>query len=175
MKTLIYISIIGVLFFGCKKEHRYEEDPKATHDTPQQRLNGTWKITSYTFNGQDIYTKLNQKATAQYNLNNIIFSYQYFSKKEDEANGSQGDGFKIYPIMTAQHRNFEDHTYLKINPPGCSNIEDSLLNYWFISSQTYCTSSTAYWRVTMLYKNDFHIVLNTDSGTYKIYLNKVKI
>lgn len=96
-------------------------------------------------------------------------------KKSAADNGYRGDAFNIYPLMATQNHNFDDYTHLKINPQGCNTIQDSLLNYWFISPQSYCTVSTACWRVTMLYNKDFHIVLDTDSGAYKINLTKVKI
>lgn len=175
MKQTLYIILICLLLLGCKKEHRYLDDPKVTRDTPQERLNGIWKITSYTFNGNDIYTKLNQKATTQYNLDNVLLNYVYHTRKEAGENNVPGNALNIMPVLSTQYWNFDDDTYLKINSQGCNTIGDSLANYWFVSPQNFCATSSAYWEITKLYEKDFHIVLKTDSGTYKITFIKTKI
>ncbi|MBK6832911.1 MAG: hypothetical protein IPG89_01015 [Bacteroidetes bacterium] len=175
MKVLLYISIIGVLFFGCKKEHRYEEDPKNSKATPQERLNGNWKITSYTFNGNSIYDQLNQKAIgSKFNLDNVLFGYLHKTKNSEYY--SDGDAFEVSPFPgSTQHRNFDDYTYLQIRNTGGQDALDSLYAYWFISPKKYHCGSVAYWKVTKLYENDFHIVLKTDSGNFKMTLIKTKI
>lgn len=175
MKSFLFILIACALFFGCKKEHRYEEDPKYSKATPQERLNGNWKITNYTFNGNSIFDALNQKAIGNsYNLNNIWFSYSHKTKHDEYYN--DGDAFSINPFPgSGQNRNFDDYTYLQIRNIGGQDALDSLYAYWFVSPQKYNCGSTAYWEVTKLYEKDFHIVLKTDSGEYKITLLKTKL
>lgn len=171
MKSTVFIlTIIIVSLFACKKEQRYAEDPKNSYKTPQERLSGSWKLSGYTFNDQDIIDSLNKKAFGVFNLNGAAFGYMHITKNDPDY--ADGDKLIMYASKIPQYRVFDDGTYFKLT---CDTItkQDSLFSYWFVNPmQDTIFNSVANWEVTELYKNDFHVVLSTDSGQFKMTFKK---
>jgi len=88
MKILLYISIVGALFFGCKK---YPEDEQFVHlKTPLGRIKqyNEWRITEYNVNGIDSIPHINSKVPSDYSLDKISFFFKNFGTGYIEFNGA---------------------------------------------------------------------------------------
>jgi hypothetical protein len=149
--------------YGCKKQKRYEEDPKKSRKTPQTRLTGNWKVTEYTFNGNSIIQKLNSLSP----INDLSdFTLQY---------GENSDKAWYTRIYSPNKVLFQSYDFFNNDSQfyfSYAGIYDSLCCKWFITPFKFIRNEDAYWKVTKLYENDLNIVLNTDSGQYKIFFNK---
>ena len=165
------LCLILFNLFSChKKQKRYPEDPKSTRCAPEDRFNGSWKITDYTFKGSSIYNELNKQSKGNTNLDNVVIIY---SKKTSETNDQE-----IFQISNFPQNNYSSSfssVNLRFTPDNncLCGLQDSLFSYWFIAPFKYNHSLTTDWTITKLYKNDCNVVLQTDSGEFKIFLNKI--
>jgi hypothetical protein len=167
MKSIgtIIVFIFCLLFISCKK--KYEEDPKKTTKSPEKRLVGSWKLTDYTFNGSSIVNQLNA-LDSSYKIENVTFN---FSKTKDEDKkwnlAITADSKELYMDYAA----LVNDKYILVTAYG---IDAIITVKWFSTPFRYNKPlSDTYWIITKLYKNDLHLKLSTDSGDYKIFLNKI--
>lgn len=165
------------LFLGanCKKkkktdQHRYAEDPETTTLTPQERLRSSWRVSAYQFNGVDIIGRIDTINGNRARIEDANISYDYWDNIKTWRftiyNGFfqfDGDGTNAFN---------PDQPY-DITIFGSAN---SLLCKWFITPFGYDINQTALstrWTITKLYGNDLNLLLQTDSGDYKIFLKKL--
>jgi len=149
----IFLTIIMLYFSGCKKAHRYPEDPKKTRESPKARLEGAWNIYEYTLNGQSILNTAN----FGYDVTNFTLKQSYNSSTKKY----------FYTIMNE----FNDELYLSFGPfsnvPDCSYIKCFItpLNCSGINKETK-------WCISKLYDKDLNLTLKTDTGEFKMFLKK---
>ncbi|MBI2721553.1 MAG: hypothetical protein HYX39_05210 [Bacteroidetes bacterium] len=163
---LRYILLfLALTFSNCKKEKRFPEDPKKSRKTPQSRFSGKWIISAYTFNGNDIRFDLN-KLSNKYRIDDVYFTYEYndFYRRWDFSLRTDNYGF-FYST-----EGFKDNTYIYL-----SGSNDTIANKWFYTPFKYIKGSSVYWTITKLYDKDCNLILDTDSGQYKMFLNKIKL
>lgn len=153
INNLFFIVILFLLLFSCKKQHRYPEDPKGTNQTPKSRLIGVWQIYEYTLNGNSIL----DPANFGYDITNYMIksSYDGTTKKYS------------YTLINP----FENESYLTFGPfsntANCSYIKSFITPLKCIN-----TSKTTDWCITKLYKDDLHLILQTDTGEFKLFFKK---
>lgn len=157
------ILIIFLTLIGCKKEKRFPEDPKKSRMTPQNRFTGKWIISAYTFNGNDIRFNLNTLSN-KYKLESVYFTYQYNNDYKTWNFAIRTDNHGFYSSSDT----FRENTYIYLFPKEY----DTLTNKWFYTPFKYIPGSEAKWTITKLYDKDCNLILDTDSGQYKIFLKK---
>ncbi|HRH09913.1 MAG TPA: hypothetical protein PLU73_00285 [Bacteroidia bacterium] len=127
---------------------------------------GNWKLTDYTFNGNSIITQLNSLSQNNDKVDNVTFHFSQTRTKQWDFEIGTGR-----MIIFNENKALINDTYVLLSSTG---INDPLAVMWFISPFKFSTHPIdSYWYITKLYKNDLHIKLGTDSGEYKIYLNKI--
>ena len=156
MKTKkIYIILFTlILVAGCKKQHRYPDDPKSTFDKPKTRLIGAWQLNDYIFNGNSI-------------LNTYNFGYDITSFMiKDDYDGTS----KKYTYSLINP--FENDEYISFGPfsnsANCSYIK-TFLTPLKCSGGGQITN----WTITKLYDKDLHLKLQTDTGEFKMFFKKI--
>ena len=167
MKTKkIYIILFTlILVAGCKKQHRYEDDPKSTFDTPNERLSGIWQLNEYTLNGASIISNLNNISGAQSDIRDVNLSYSYIEENKKD----KYYAFKIYSYTA---RNNFDGISIEIGPDNSSAFP--IIDKWFITPFKFTgTPAVSHWIVTKLYDKDLHLKLQTDTGEFKMFFNKI--
>lgn len=154
-KRSIYI-LIFVFFIGyaCKKQHRYPEDPKASTQTPKQRLIGVWQISEYTLNGNSILNPIN---FGGFDITTYQLKWIYNS-----------DDKKYYTDLINE---FNDETYLNFGPFQSSG-DCSLVKCFITPLKCTNTLQTTNWEIKKLYGSDLHLTLQTDTGEFKLFFKK---
>ncbi|MBK9283667.1 MAG: hypothetical protein IPM51_05035 [Sphingobacteriaceae bacterium] len=129
------------------------------------RLKGTWNIKDYTFNCVSIVPQLNALSSNS-NLSDISIQYGENSEKQWYT--------YIYvsnKLLYHSYDLFNDDTQFYFDP---NRVYDSLCNKWFFTPFRLVKNVGSNWKVFKLYENDLNIVLNTDTGEYKIFLKNSK-
>ncbi|MBK9286053.1 MAG: hypothetical protein IPM51_17290 [Sphingobacteriaceae bacterium] len=165
MSCRLIILIVLILFLGssCKKQTKYEEDPKKSRTSPKLRLKGTWGLEDYTFNCNSIIPHLNLLST-KYNINEttLQFSESYNNRWSTSISSNNKSLYSYHDIFS------DDYTFFI----QYSGTNDSICCKWFITPFRYVRYVDSYWRITKLYDKDLNIVLDTDTGQFKIFFKK---
>src|SRR5688572_2833494 len=74
-RLLIYTLLIILPLSACKK--RFEEDPRASIKKPEKRMEGTWLLQDYQFNGSSIVGKLNSMFNNRFDVLTTRLGYLY--------------------------------------------------------------------------------------------------
>lgn len=164
-KQQLFILIFGIaIAFACKKQHRYPEDPKSTFDPPKTRLSGNWKLDDFTLNGTSIVNDLNNIPNAPINIRDVTLNYFFNSDDKNDKHWA----FRVYNFST---RNNFDDVSITIGP--YNSTQNQIIDKWFITPFKFTgTPAVANWVVTKLYKSDLHLVLQTDTGEFKMFFKK---
>jgi hypothetical protein len=154
-KNLFLIIVLLLAILSCKKHKRYPENPKTLFaGSPKSRLVGVWQINEYTLNGNSILDQANFGADITNYM--IISSYDGTTKKYS------------YSLINS----FDDESHLTFGP--FSNTANcSYIKCFITPLKCTNTSKTTDWTITKLYGNDLHLILQTDTGEFKIFYKKI--
>jgi len=170
VKVLFYISIIGLLFFGCKK---YSEDPFFSLRKPEKRILGDWELKSYKIDGIDylsVFTPPDSFYTKGYIKKTSLPIYIKFFVT---------DGERLYNTYELGRGSWsmeakENYSYLNIkasafpygNPPNIMPVWPLLFCHTPPSFNS--NSIKSQWLIKRLYKNKMHLVQYINNTKYEL-------
>lgn len=166
---LLFIFIacltITLCFTTCKK---YPEDNFYSLKNPEKRVVGSWELIEYNFNGSSIISALNDKLKT-------------FDIKELGliVTAKQGKVLQKYYFTPAKIGNGNtdpllDNSKFAFTGRNTNKFADSVQNLLFLTPQSFKGNGYTKWDIRNLYKNKMHLQLNTDSGNYDIYFEKIR-
>ena len=158
----------------CKK---YPEDKFISLRKPTKRINGSWKIKEYTFNGNDVIDIINTQ-TKTFDVRDLVLEiimkdpYGYNDEPRyrfSPYNYLEIDGGSAFVIKNDKYNHF--YFSRSLNTPRRG---DSLCQYVYITPLTYKKKqyNSVEWDIKHLYLSNMHLQLKTDSGNYDIYFKK---
>lgn len=171
----IYFFAVLLICATCRKEkppapaiqYQYPEDPATTTITPQQRLAGMWKIDVYTFKDSDIVAFLDTFYGGQSKIQDVQFIYnQNLDSKEWSFNLQTNKTSQS--SQTAFNPDDPVHFVMDNDNECCKYLKSK----WFITPFRYIKGASTKWTITKLYDKKMNLVLQTDSGNYKIFFSK---
>jgi hypothetical protein len=169
-RSYIFAIMFVCAFLSCKKQTKYDEDPKRSKLTPKQRLFGEWSISGFTFNGDDITPKLNALFSNRFDVLTLQLGYVFHESEDDDAltitchnaftaSDQLFDGVNV----TFHERHFQYRD---------TAAADSVFKKWLITPFQFTNQTEQSWRVTKLFENSLHMVLETDTGDFKMFFQK---
>lgn len=168
---ILFLAVLLGFSIACKKnQHRYPEDPNVTKITPQKRLEGSWTVNAYTYNGLDIISKLDTFYSGESKIKDVGFGY------------AQDPDTKVweFSVINQYFINFESESAFDTDDPDYIKLYNDnvccrfLLSKWFITPFKYIPNASTKWRITKLYNSELNLILQTDTGDYKMFLKKLK-
>jgi len=174
--NIINIRLVFIIFLiafsnsACKKQTKYDEDPKRTSKSPKQRLFGNWSLSEYTFNGDNILPNLNALFSNRFDVLGLTLTYSFHDSEVNDALG-----IHCNPFFSAEEQKF-DGSNMTLNQKSFARpvpAADSLFKEWLITPFHFTNQSEASWRVTKLFDNSLNIVLETDTGDFKMFFTKM--
>jgi hypothetical protein len=168
LQRFVLLVILLLFFSYCKKkkiQHQYPEDPKSTTITPKLRLTGQWGIRQFTLNGSDIRSSLEAVYNNKYKISDVIFTY--------DKNPDTQQWFLIIDAANSKETKidaFEEPDQLSIGP---DNHTEYGLCKWFVTPFKFTKDKSVQWTITKLYDKDLNLILKTDTGEYKLFMQKL--
>ena len=172
----LFLLFLPLLFFNCRKEIKkiqlqYPEDPTTTTLTARERLTGSWRVYDYLFRGNSIVKNLDTIYGGKERIEDVQISYV-----EDFNSVPATDLWRFR--MTATYFDIVNKTAFNPDEPyyitiiGAGNF---FVASWFITPYFYDNNNyqaTAKWKITKLFDKELNLVLETDSGDYKMLIKK---
>ncbi len=168
-KTGIFYFSIGIFIIlsltTCKK---YPEDKFISLRKSTKRINGSWKIKEYTFNGNDVIDIINAQ-TKTFDVRDLVLEvimkdpYGYYDAPR----------YRFSPVNYLGSSNTSTGSPLiESNTRFHFQRGDSLVNFIFVTPLSFKGANYANWDIKHLYLSNMHLQLKTDSGNYDIHFKK---
>lgn len=161
VKIVFYISIIGLLFFGCKK---YPEDHKITFVKPFKRITAhPWKIGYIEINGVDkTHFGFDMPNANKYGIDLTQYLYRFTTAKIEDTNSK--DIFLFEWVNAPYHSDsnrwrFMDHK---------KNLSFAIGNYGY-QNLLGIQNAIGNWKIVKLTDSDLIVSISDENGgNYKI-------
>lgn len=169
MKILFYISIIGILFFGCKK---YSEDPFLSLRKPEKRILGDWELKSYKIDGIDylsVFTPPDSFYTKGYiiktSLPICVNFFQTHGERLYKTNDQGRGSWSLEAKENYSYLNIKASTFTYGNPSTIMPVWPLLFCH---TPPAYGKSINSQWLIKRLYKNKMHLVQYINNTKYEL-------
>ena len=177
LKSLLILSVSLLLFCAnCRKDPKpkeiqlqYPEDPTTTTLTPRERLTGLWKVYDYQFKNKTIIKNLDTLYGGKEQIESVDISYDKDLNSVKEVWSFRMTA-KYFDIVNKTAFNPDEPYYITIIGAGNLYVASWFITPFFYDNNNY--QATAKWKITKLFDKELNLVLETDSGDYKILLKK---
>src|SRR5690349_1188608 len=159
MKQTVLI-LFTILTISCEKRLQHADEVTPSVFSAEKRLEGTWQLHSYTFNDISIMPELNKAVGNRFDVQSVKMIVRKMNSSF-QIEISSGRFLRVNPEL--------NDPFLTI-PTG---TQTKAMRLCFLTpmrndSTNISKVNSSRWVITYLIKDDFAMVLPTDSGTYKV-------